>query len=110
MSHSIHGKHLSFESESRSVMYKSLRVHGLVHGLLQARILEWVNFPFSRGFSQTGIKPRSPTLQEDSLPAEPQGFTICGGSRESQLLDHQGSPQASQHELDLTELPERVCV
>ena len=23
-----------------------------VHGILQARILEWVDFPFSRGFSQ----------------------------------------------------------
>ena len=40
-----------------------------VHGILQARILEWVAFPFSRGSSQ----PRSPTLQVDSLPAEPPG-------------------------------------
>ena len=24
----------------------------IVHGILQARILEWVAFPFSRGFSQ----------------------------------------------------------
>ena len=39
-----------------------------VHGILQARILEWVAFPFSRGSSQL----RSPTLQVDSLPAEPQ--------------------------------------
>ena len=31
-------------------------------------------FPFSRGSSQSpGIEPRSPTLQEDSLPAKPQG-------------------------------------
>ena len=44
-----------------------------VHGILQARILEWVAFPFSRGSLQPGIKPRSPTLQADSLPAEPQG-------------------------------------
>ena len=43
------------------------------HGILQARILEWVAFPFSRGSSQPRIKPRSPTLQADSLPAEPQG-------------------------------------
>ena len=35
-----------------------------VHGILQARILEWVALP---GSSQ----PRSPTLQMDSLPAEP---------------------------------------
>ena len=39
-----------------------------VHGMLWARILEWVAFPFSRGSSQ----PRSPTLHADSLPAEPQ--------------------------------------
>ena len=39
-------------------------------GILQARILEWVAFPFSRGSSQPRIKPRFPTLQVDSLPAE----------------------------------------
>ena len=27
-------------------------VHHTVHGILQARILEWVTFPFSRGSSQ----------------------------------------------------------
>ena len=43
-----------------------------VHEILQARILEWVAFPFSRGSSQSGIESRSPTLQGDS-PAEPQG-------------------------------------
>ena len=41
----------------------------IVHGILQTRILEWVAFPFSRLSSQ----PRSPALQADSLPAEPQG-------------------------------------
>ena len=40
-----------------------------VHGILQARILEWEDFPFFRGSSQS----RSPTLQVDSLPAEPHG-------------------------------------
>ena len=44
-----------------------------VHGILQARILEWVAFPFFRGSPTSGIEPRSPTLQADSLPAEPQG-------------------------------------
>ena len=44
-----------------------------VHGFLQARILEWVAFPFSRGSSQPRDWPRSPTLQADSLPAEAQG-------------------------------------
>ena len=42
-----------------------------VHGILQARILEWVAIPFSRGSSDPGIKPRSPVLQTDSLPSEP---------------------------------------
>ena len=47
-----------------------------VHGILQARILEWVAFPFSRDplvDPNPGIEPRSPSLQTDSLPAEPQG-------------------------------------
>ena len=56
-------------------MSYSLRPYGLyhgvytVHGILQARILEWVAFPFSRESSQL----RSPTVQADSLSAEPQG-------------------------------------
>ena len=41
-------------------------------GILQARMLEWVAFPFSRDLPNPGIEPRSPTLQGDSLPAEPQ--------------------------------------
>ena len=44
-----------------------------IHRILQARILEWVAFSFSRGSSQARIEPRSPTLQVDYLPAEPQG-------------------------------------
>ena len=42
-------------------------------GILQARILEWVAFPFSRGSSQPRDRPRSPTLQVDSLWSEPPG-------------------------------------
>ena len=46
-------------SESHSVMSNSLRPHGLIsHGSLQARLLEWVAFPFSRASSQS----RSPAL------------------------------------------------
>ena len=44
-----------------------------VHGMLQVRILEWVAIPFSRGSSQLGIEPGSPTLQADSLPSKPPG-------------------------------------
>ena len=39
---------------------------------IQSRVLELVTFPFSRISSQPGIEPRSPTLQADSLLAEPQ--------------------------------------
>ena len=44
-----------------------------IHGILQARILEWIAFPFSRDLPNAGIKPRSPALRADSLPTEPQG-------------------------------------
>ena len=44
-----------------------------VHGILQARMLAWVAFPSPGDRPNPGIEPRSPTLQADSLPAEPQG-------------------------------------
>ena len=47
-----------------------------VHGISQARILEWVAIPFSKGSSHPGIEPRSPTLWADSLPGEPQGLFL----------------------------------
>ena len=55
-------------------MLDSLRPHDVtVHGIRQARILEWVVFPFSRDLPNPGIEPRSPTLQGGPVPAEPQG-------------------------------------
>ena len=39
-----------------------------VHGITQARILEWVAIPFSRGSSQPRGWTASPALQVDSLP------------------------------------------
>ena len=42
-----------------------------VHGVLQARILEWVAIPFSKVSSQPRDQPRSSALQADSLPSEP---------------------------------------
>ena len=45
---------LHVESESCSVMSDSLKPHGLqFHGILQARILEWVAIPFSKRSSQS---------------------------------------------------------
>ena len=44
-----------------------------VHGVLQARILEWGAFPFTRGSSQPRDWTQVSILQVDSLPAEPPG-------------------------------------
>ena len=49
-----------------------------VHGILQARILEWVAFPFSRGFSQ----PRDRTQ------------VSCIAGRFFAKLSHKGSPRS----------------
>ena len=105
--------------QGKGGMWKSLSrawLSGIVHGILQARILEWVAFLFSRGSSQPrdrthvsriaggfftswatgeaqqywsgqpipspvdlpdpGIKPESPALHADSLPAELLGKPI----------------------------------
>ena len=62
-----------WKSLSHVQLFATPRIDYTVHGILQARILEWVAFPFFRGFSQPRIEPRSPTLQADSIPAEPQG-------------------------------------
>ena len=51
-----------------------------VHGILQARILEWVTMPSSRDLPDPGIKPTSPvasSLQADSLPLSNQGKPRC---------------------------------
>ena len=42
-----------------------------VHENVQARILEWVAMPFSRGSSHPRIELGSPTPRVDSLPSEP---------------------------------------
>ena len=42
-----------------------------LEGILQARILKWVAIPSPGDLPSPGIKPRSPALQADSLPAEP---------------------------------------
>ena len=47
-----------------------------VHGILQARILEWVAFPSPGDLLNPGIELRSPASQVDSSPVEPQGKPI----------------------------------
>ena len=49
-----------------------------VHGILQARVLEWVAIPFSRESSWPGIEPRSPMLQADSFFFFASRFFTCG--------------------------------
>ena len=44
-----------------------------VHGILPARILEWVAISFSRECSRPRDQVRSPALQADALPSEPPG-------------------------------------
>ena len=62
---------------SRSVVSDSLRPHGgsppgsSVHGILQARIQEWVAIHSPGDLPNPEIEPSSLTLLEDSLPAEP---------------------------------------
>ena len=50
-----------------------------VHGILQARILEWVGISFSRGSPDPGIEPRSAALQVGSLLSEPPGKPHVNG-------------------------------
>ena len=47
-----------------------------VHGILQARIREWVMIPSLGDLPNQGIEPRSPALQADSLLAELPGKTL----------------------------------
>ena len=71
----IHTTYSSLVSEEVKVAQSCLTLCDpmdyAVHGILQARILEWVAFPFSRGSSNPGIEPGSPALQADSLLSEP---------------------------------------
>ena len=68
---------LSVESEVKLNVAQScptLQPHGLFSPWNSpGQVLECVDFPFSRGSSQPRIEPRSPKLQADSLPVEPQG-------------------------------------
>ena len=49
-----------------------------IHGIFQARVLEWVAISFSRGFSHPAIEPRSPELQPDTLLSELPGKPLDG--------------------------------
>ena len=52
-----------------------------VHGILQARILEWVAIPFSRGSSQPRNQTQVSRIVGDSLLAEPPGELLFEASK-----------------------------
>ena len=47
-----------------------------VHGILQARILQWVAIPSPKDLPNPGIQPGFPALQVDSLLFEPPRNTF----------------------------------
>ena len=52
-----------------------------VHGISQARILEWVTISFSRGSSRPGTEPMSPAWEGGFFTAEPPEKSLkcdCG--------------------------------
>ena len=53
-----------------------------VHGILQARILEWVAISSPEDIPHPGIKPVSPTLAGEFFTAEPP----CLGSNPGSVL------------------------
>ena len=76
-------KHLKNEkSNSHSVMFDSLRPHGLAHQVLLS--MEFSRQEYCSGLPcasprdlpNLGTEPESPALQADSLPSEPPGKTL----------------------------------
>ena len=64
--------YLYSESESHVQLFATPWTY-IVHGILQARILEWAAFSFSRGSSQPRDQTQVSHIVGDSLPDEPQG-------------------------------------
>ena len=48
-----------------------------VHRILQARVLEWVEFLSTGDLPNPGIESWSPTVEADSLPSEPPGKPLA---------------------------------
>ena len=60
-----------------------------VHGILWARILEWAAISSFRDLTYPGLKPRSPVLEENSLPTEPSDKPL-GKTIDKNNPDYQG--------------------
>ena len=76
-------------------------IHCTVHGIVQARILEWEAISSSRGSSQPGDQTQVSCIAGSSLPAEPPGKprnTEVGSlSRLQQIFLTQESNQGLPH-------------
>ena len=60
-----------------------------VHGISQTRYWRGLPFPFPGDLPNPWIEQRSPTLQADSLPSEPQGSPTCKGKEQKHVLARQ---------------------
>ena len=69
--------HLTLSCELKSLSH--VQLCNPMDWSMESRILEWVAFPSPGDLHNPGIKPRSPALQMDSLPAEPQGNPVGTG-------------------------------
>ena len=58
-----------------------------VYGILQARMLEWVDIPSPGDLPSPGIEPGSPALQEDSLLTGLSGNLIAMQETQVQSLN-----------------------
>ena len=74
-----------------------------VHGIFQARILDWVGFPFPGGASQPRDDPRSTALQVDSLPDEPKGKPSFRKGRGTRTFHAKKGAIKDRNGVDLTE-------
>ena len=78
-----------------------------VHGILQARILEWVVLLSSRGASQHRIEPGSPALRVDSLSTGLPGNPLIRGDLGTNGKETQ--PSVFEEEVRDYSLEEEMC-
>ena len=71
-----------------------------VHGILQARILEWAPFPSPVDLSDPGIEPGSPALQADILTSEPPGKPHINNIYNGILFSYEEEGKLAIHHMD----------
>ena len=77
-----------------------------VHGISQARILEWVAISSSKVYPDPGVEPRSPALAKGFFTTVPPGKPIQVTRCKLLLFSHQVMPDSLQpHGLQHTRLP-----